>query len=160
MLEYGSRIGTLRTRRGTPLRTAPAYPHEQLTQGGPAALRARLYERTRALPGVVEASGRVSMPTETTSFVLEPEYAQGPQEAFLTGEEFSHLHPDGSLHLALPHGLGDEVVVRGWGELHIDVGISRSSPVSMMIYAPRDEDELEIVWRIFRMSYEFALGIL
>jgi phospholipase/carboxylesterase len=118
MLEYGSRTGTLRTRWGTPPRTALAYPHEQLTQGGPAALRARLYERARALPGVVEAPVRVSMPTETRSFVFEPEYAQGPPEAFLTGGEFSHLHPDGSLHVALPHGLGDEVVGRGWGEVH------------------------------------------
>jgi hypothetical protein len=30
----------------------------------------------------------------------------------------------------------------------------------MMIYAPRDEDELEAAWRIFRLSYEFALGLL
>jgi hypothetical protein len=94
------------------------------------------------------------------TFLLEPEYAEGPCEAFLAGGEFAHLHPDGSLHLTLPRDLGDEVVVQGWGEVHVDARVRRGSPIFMMIYAPRDEDELEAVWRIFRMSYEFALGLL
>jgi hypothetical protein len=159
MLEYRSRTETFRARQGTPPRTTPAYPHEQLTQNGPVALRERLCERARALPGVVEDQNRVSTPG-TRSFLLEPEYAEGPLEAFLMGGEFTHLHPDGSLHLALPRDLGDEVVVQGWGEVHIDTGVWRSSPIFMMIYAPRNEEELEVVWRIFMISYEFALGIL
>jgi hypothetical protein len=49
--------------------------------------------------------------------------------------------------------------VQGWGEVHIDAETRRGSPIFMMVYAPRD-DELETVWRIFRSSYEFALGLL
>ena len=164
MLEYRSRTEILQTRRGTPPRTTPAYPHEQLTQNGPTSLQERLYERARALPGVslpgvLEGSNWVSTPGSRV-FLLEPEYAEGPSEAFLSGGEFAHLHPDGSLHLTLPRELGDEVVVQGWGEVHIDTGTWRGSPIFMMIYAPRDEDELESVWSVFRMSYEFALGLL
>ena len=51
-------------------------------------------------------------------------------------------------------------VVQGWGEVHIDAETRRGSPIFMMVYAPRDDDELEAVWRIFRSSYEFALGLL
>ena len=54
MLKYGSQAEILRARRGNPPRTIPDYPHEQLTQGGTAALRERLRERASALPGVVE----------------------------------------------------------------------------------------------------------
>ncbi|MCA1716906.1 MAG: DUF5519 family protein [Actinobacteria bacterium] len=159
MLKYRSQAEILRARRGAPPRTTLAYPHEQLTQSGTVALRERLHERAGALPGVIEGSNSTSTPGIRT-FLLESEFAEGPREAFLAGGEFAHLHPDGSLHLTLPRDLGDEVVVQGWGEVHVDAGARRGSPIFMMIYAPRDEDELEAVWRIFRMSYEFALGLL
>jgi len=159
MLKFRSRADTLRARRGSPLRTTTAYPHEQLTQNGTVALRRRLHERADALPGVFGSSNGTSAP-DIRRFLLEPEYAEGPREAFLAGGEFAHLHADGSLHLTLPRELGDEIVVQGWGEVHVDVGARRGSPIFMMIYAPRDEDELEAVWHIFRLSYEFALGLL
>jgi hypothetical protein len=159
MLKYRSQAEIFRARRGTPPRTTPAYPHEQLTQSGTVALRERLHERAGALPGVIEGSNGTSAP-DTRTYLLEPEYAEGPREAFLARGEFAHLHPDGSLHLTLPRELGDEVVVQGWGEVHVDAGARRGSPIFMMIYAPRDEDELEAVWGIFRLSYEFALGLL
>ena len=159
MLKCRSQADILWARQGTPPRTTPAYPHEQLTQSGTVALRERLHERAGALPGVVEGSNGTSAP-DTRMYLLEPEYAEGPREAFLARGEFAHLHPDGSLHLTLPRELGDEVVVQGWGEVHVDAGARRGSPIFMMIYAPRDEDELEAVWRIFRLSYEFALGLL
>ena len=159
MLEYRSRAGILRARRGASPRTTPDYPHQQLTQSGTAALRERLRERSGALPGVVEGSEKTSAPS-IVAFVLQPGYAEGPKEAFLAGGEFAHLHPDGSLHLTLPRELGDEVVVQGWGEVHIDAETRRGSPIFMMVYAPRDDDELEAVWRIVMSSYEFALGLL
>jgi uncharacterized protein (TIGR00369 family) len=61
------------------------------------------------------------------------------------------LHPehDGSLHLNLPPALYDEVLRAGWGEPH---------PISgtMLLFGPRDEVELEIVWRLVRASYDWA----
>ncbi len=161
MLEYKSRMKPLGPRRGSPPRTTPARPHEQLTQNGPFALREELYERAIALPGVFEGSDRVSTPLGTQAFLLEPGHAGGPPQAFLIGNEFAHLHPDhdGSIHLTLPRNTSDEIVARGWGEVHIDTGaIRRGTPIFVMVYGPRDEDELEVVWNIFRLSYEFACG--
>jgi phospholipase/carboxylesterase len=53
--------------------------------------------------------------------------------------------------LVLPAELAHEVVEKGWGEPH---------PVSasMTVYGPRDEAELEVVWRLLLASYRFALG--
>jgi uncharacterized protein (TIGR00369 family) len=84
-------------------------------------------------------------------FHLKPHAAKGPAEAFQRGSEFGHLHPehDGSLHLSLPPALYDEVLQAGWGEPH---------PISgtMLVFGPRDEVELEVVWRLVQASYNWA----
>ncbi len=112
MLEYKSRMKPLGVRRGSPPRTTLARPHEQLTQNGPPALREELYERTIALPGVVEGSGRASMPLGIRTFLLEPGCAGDPPRAFLIGNELADLHPDhdGSMHLTLPRSTSNEIV--------------------------------------------------
>ena len=115
MLKYGSQAEILRARRGNPPRTIPDYPHEQLTQGGTAALQERLRERAGALPGVVEGSNGTSAP-DIRTFLLEPGYAEGPREAFLAGGEFAHGHdrasggslePDAFERLLVALGLED-----------------------------------------------------
>lgn len=161
MLKYESRTETLPARRGSPPNTTPVCPHQQLTQNGPPALREELYERAVALSGVIEGQNRGSAPLGTRAFLLDPGYAEGPPRAFLIGNEFAHLHPDhdGSMHLTLPRDTSDEIVARGWGEVHVDTGLfGRGTPIFVMVYGPRDEDELEVVWSIFRLSYEFARG--
>ena len=161
MLKYKSLVETLPARRGSPPNTTPLCTHQQLTQNGPPALREELYERVIALSGVIEGPYRGSAPLGTRAFLLDPEYAEGPPQAFLIGKEFAHLHPDydGSMHLTLPRNTSDEIVTRGWGEVHFDTGLfGRGTPIFVMVYGPRDEDELEVVWSIFRLSYEFARG--
>jgi phospholipase/carboxylesterase len=115
-------------------------------------LQERLFERALSLPGVFAAASLVSVPGARALF-LEETVATGPQEAFQAGREFAHIHPgyDGSLHLTLPVELAHEVVEKGWGEPH---------PVSasMMVYGPRDEAELEVVWCLLLASYRFAVG--
>jgi hypothetical protein len=53
--------------------------------------------------------------------------------------------------MTLPPDLYEEVLAKRWGEPH---------PVSgtMMIWGPRDEDELEVIWSLVRASYEYATG--
>lgn len=153
------RAVVLPVRKGAPPRTTPAEPHEQLGQNGPSELRERLLGRARALPGVLEEESRVA-PPGTRAFLLAPGHDGGPPQAFLSRGEFAHLHPsrDGSLHLALPRGLSDEVVGKGWGEMHLEIRHPRGLSSYLMVYAPRDERELEIVWRILLDSYGFARG--
>ena len=56
-----------------------------------------------------------------------------------------------SLHMTLPPELADEAFEKGWGEPHPYSG-------TPLIYGPRDEHELEVVWRLLQASYEFARG--
>src|SRR5207244_1546920 len=89
----------------------------------------------------------------TRAFHLSPALARGPREAFLAATEFAHIHPvyDGSLHVALPPELGRMLEKAGWGERHRDTG-------ALLMFGPRDEEEAELVCRLLRVSYRYALG--
>jgi uncharacterized protein (TIGR00369 family) len=132
-----------------PTRDQPG-PHQQLSDTAPRHLQDELLRRVRTLPEVEVGWSAISVPY-ARGFHLKPHAAKGPAEAFQRGSEFGHLHPehDGSLHLNLPPALYDEVLRAGWGEPH---------PISgtMLVFGPRDEAELEIVWRLVCASYNWA----
>lgn len=91
---------------------------------------------------------------------LRPEEARGPREAFMVSTEFAHVHPlpDGSLHLALPPDLADEVIRQGWGEQH-PIAKQGLIPANVcMVYAPRDEDEIEVLAGLVESTLHFARG--
>jgi len=150
---------SLPERRGPRPRTTPTNPHQQLDQNAPIHLQEALFERARALPGVRVGPSRISVPG-ARAFILDEELAAGPPEAFLVDREFAHLHPpyDGSLHLMLPETTARLVVAKGWGELHPLARRGWLPPTAIMVYGPRDEDELEVVWTILQASYAFARG--
>lgn len=150
---------TLPKRHGEKPRTTPTNPHQQLNQCAPTALQEQLFERARALPNVRIGRSGISVPG-ARAFHLSQDVAAGPPEAFMIGREFGHLHPpyDGSLHLALPLETAEHVIAQGWGELH---PVARSGLIPrtvLMVYGPRNEEELEVVWRILQLSHAFASG--
>lgn len=154
--ELGTGPGLPRRRGPKPDATRPMRgerkPHKQLTQNAPGELQEQLFERARQLPNVSVGKSLVSVPG-ARAFHLDEEHAHGPRQAFQAGREFAHLHPaqDGSLHMALPPDLYDEVLANGWGEPH---------PVSgtMLVWGPRDTAELEVVWSLIKASYAYANG--
>ena len=91
---------------------------------------------------------------------LADEYAKGPREAFIDGPEFCHLHaaPEGSIHLTLPQRLGEQAIEMGWAEQHPVVGTGSITDCLLLVYAPRDDTELETVVNLIAMSRSFAQG--
>lgn len=146
-------------RQGDRPRTQNAMPHQQLDQLAPLDLQEQLFERAAGLPGVRTGPSNVSVPG-ARAFHLEPAMARGEPAAFMRGTEFAHLHPayDGSLHLALPVETATAVIEGGWGEHHPLVAAGVMPPTQLMVYGPRDADELEVVWQILQESYAFASG--
>lgn len=126
--------------------------HSQRSQIAPEELQEELYQRALSLPGVSASESLVSVPG-ARAFVLDQAHAHGPDEAFQAGREFAHAHPasDGSLHMTLPADVARAVVRQGWGEPH---------PLSEtpMVFGPRDREELAVVWRLLRASYDYAAG--
>jgi hypothetical protein len=150
-------MSDLPPRRGNRPRTGAMMPHQQLDQNAPVELQELLFERIRRLPGVKIAPSGVSVPG-ARAFILD---GPGKQSgAFMVGGEFAHLHPhyDGSLHLMLPQADASDVTAKGWGELHPAARMGLIEGAALMIYGPRDESELEVVFRIVQASYRFASG--
>ncbi len=112
-------------------------------------VRDELARRVFSLPGVEERPSAISVPGARALWLSET-LPTGPPEAFMVGRELAHLHPvpDLSLHAMLPAPLAEEAVAR--------VGLIPSGAV--MIYAPRDDQELEVVERLVVAAYRFATG--
>jgi len=135
----------LPTRSGPRPRTTTTNPHTQLDQQ-PAdpSIREQLAARLFALPGVVERPSAISVPGARALTLRQP----GPRSPmFLVGSEFAHLHPapDFSLHAALPLELMIEAVEAGWAEPHPIARLGLIPDTIVMLYAPRDENELDMV---------------
>jgi len=101
----------------------------------------------------------ISLP-ESRALHLDAGLAHGPAEAFMVGTEFGHLHgeADGSLHLMLPEAVAAEAIEKGWAELHPLARRGTAPPTLVMVYGPRNELELETVWRLIEASHRFARG--
>jgi phospholipase/carboxylesterase len=145
-----------RSRAGARPETTPTNPHTQLTQNAPTELQERLFAYAAALPGVAVGPSGISVPG-ARAFHL-PMSPNEQQNAFLIGREFAHLHPpyDGSLHLVLPPTEVDKMIENGWGERHPQAGRSGRPDNIVMVYGPRDEDELHVVEELLSASYAFA----
>lgn len=139
--------------------TGPAMPHQQLSENAPAELQEELWRRMSSLEGVRTGPSGVSLP-ETRALHLEPDLAAGPPDGFMVGTEFAHLHgpEDGSLHMALPADVARQAIDRGWAELHPLARAGRLPETLVMVYGPRDSDELETVWSLVTASYKNARG--
>ena len=141
-------------------RTTPTNPHTQLDQQPTDLTIARhLADRAFALPAVEERPSAISVPGARALWLREGVPA-GPREAFMIDREFAHLHPapDFSLHLTLPPAWVDHVLAQSWGELHPMATRGLIPATTVMVYAPRNAEELEVVSRILRVSHNFAGG--
>ena len=148
-------------RRGSRPRTSGTLPHIQLDQSAPAEIIKQLLEQTLRLPHVRMQQSRMAAP-ETRAVTLSDEHAHGPAEAFIDDHEFCHLHPapEGSVHLSLPESLRSRAFESGWAEPHPSVRGGFVPATLVMVYAPRDEQELEIVVGLVTAAYHFAQGTL
>jgi len=147
-----------RRRTGPRPRTTATNPHTQLSQNAPTELQERVFSLARSLPGVVVGPSAVSVPG-ARAFHL-PGSPNAVRGAFMVEREFAHIHPpsDGSLHLVLPPGVVDGVIEKGWAERHPLAGLHGLPSNIVMVYGPRDMDELQIVEDLVRAAHGFAAG--
>ncbi|OWW20808.1 luciferase family protein [Noviherbaspirillum denitrificans] len=152
---------TLPLRAGGKPRTTKTNPHMQLDQAPDVTVLESVIRRAAALPGVRVAHS-LRAPAGTAGLFLSRDDAQGPDDAFLLGTEFAHFHPlpDGSMHMTLPAALRQEVIENGWGESHPLAGFPTVSSNTLMVFAPRDASEGEILFELIQQSWAYARGEL
>jgi len=152
--------GGLDRRRGPRPDVSWSIPQQQLSDNASPELQERLLTAVASLTDVQVGASHISVPGARAFLTTRP---AADDQAFLVPEaaEFAHLHPayDGSMHLALPPDLAADVATSGWGQMHPLAG-NRLSPGFVMVYGPRDEQELETVVAIVAASRDFAGGNL
>ncbi len=139
--------------------TTPTNPHTKLDQNPEDLVVRELAQRLFALPDVEERPSAISVPGARALW-LRDDVPTGPQEAFMIGREFAHIHPmpDGSLHAALPPEVAQEAVEKGWAEQHPVARMGYIPQNVVMIYAPRDVQEIEVVAGLVVEAYRYAGG--
>ncbi|MGD9986326.1 luciferase family protein [Pseudonocardia sp.] len=154
----GIRGGALPPRRGPRPQVSTSIPQQQTSDNAPPEIQQQLFAELSSLPGVTTRQSVLSVPG-ASGFMLAD--GNGPADAFLvvSAGEFAHLHPsyDGSMHLALPGRLAADAVEKGWAVAHPLAG-TRLTPGMVLIYGPRDAEELAIVAGIARTSHDYASG--
>jgi hypothetical protein len=147
-------------RVGPQPRLRRALPHLQEDQFPPEEAVEELVERCLCIPFVRSKQSRMASPASHALY-LSDEIASGPPEAFIDGHEFCHLHPlpEGTVHLTLPAVLRNEVMRLSWGEPH-PIAAAGILATLMTVYAPRDHQEVDIVFGLVEQSCQFAQGKL
>jgi hypothetical protein len=148
----------LPTRPGPRPQTTPWAPHIQQDQNAPAGMQAMLAQRVFALAEVEERPGTVAHPAERAIW-LRDQIAAAPGDVFLGNREIGHFHPwDGSLHIVLAPGLAEAAVTAGWAEVH-PVAVAGLAPRNrVMLYGPRNEAEVDIIFSLIAAAVRRAAG--
>lgn len=150
----------LPARAGSRPRTSTEIPHSQLDQQPADSRRvdailteARTWPAVRVGPSDISVDG-------ARALTLDDSIPGGPAEAFMVRREFCHVHAQGdfSLHATLPVPLAIAAERAGWAEPHPLVHTGQAPPTVVMLYAPRDDVEHDVVQRLVRASYEFAFS--
>jgi len=152
-----SAIDPLPERSGPRTQTSGTVPHVQIGVEPVPTVNDELFRRAFALPGVEDRPTIVSLPGARGMW-LSDDIALAHPEAIVSGREFAHIHPDGSLHAPLPYERALEVAEKGWGERHPWADERDGWEGLVMLYTPQSEVELEIIFQLIVESYNFVTG--
>ncbi len=143
-------------RPGDPPNVTSGIPHIQRDQNSSGEVFDELVTWAFSLDGVVPQPSRASLPG-ARALTVARDLPANPV-AMIVDREFAHIHPEpagGSLHLRLPLGPAAEVVGQGWGEYH-PFARNGTLPGLVMVYAPRDGEDLDVVKAIIEASVSYA----
>ena len=149
----------LPARVGARPRTRMALPHMQLDQWPPAEIAQQLVDLALSIPGTRAKQSRMAFPS-SLALCLRDDFADGPPDAFIDNHEFCLLHslPGASIHLTLPREVRDSVIQLGWAEQHPGARAGIIPQTVVMLYAPRDSEELRIAFQLICASSRLAKG--
>jgi hypothetical protein len=109
----------------------------------------------------VEPSPSLVSPPDTIGIHLAEIAATDEPSAFLTGREFGRvLLGTPTMYLALPLVCAHWAIVRGWAEPHYLASFGLMPAGAVIVYTPRDEQELRVCDLLFSQSYRFACSLV
>ncbi|KEQ99336.1 hypothetical protein AUEXF2481DRAFT_35239 [Aureobasidium subglaciale EXF-2481] len=152
-------ISGLSQRRGVRPSTLGIAPHRQINQRPSREMHEKLVD---ALHDIADANVHLLEGTSCFEKHGTGLFSENPQRR-TCGGEICHTHlSDGSMHLTLHPADAKVMLEAGWGERHpLARGgwLERFVPGGfVMIYAPRDDDELDVVLEIVRVAAWYVGG--
>ena len=148
---------TLPRRSGPPPLTTGSVPHTQIGVAPVPEVHNELFRRTFTLPDVENRPTIVSLQGARGVWIAESVSVAHP-EVIVAGREFTHIHPDGSLHAPLPFGRAIEAVDAGWAERHPWADQREGWEGLVLLYTPGSLEELDVVFQLIVESYNFVTG--
>ena len=151
---------SLPVRHGAPPKVGERPPQLQFSDLGPESIRKELHNWAfSSFPNVKERDTLISVPTSRAMW-LDEGIEAAHEDAFMPpsgSREFCHLHADGSFHAVVDESVEQEILEKKWGVRHMyyDRGVKE-----MLVYAPRDKQELRIAKMTIIESYRYASGDL
>ena len=152
-----SKIAPLPERSGPRTQTSGTVPHVQIGVEPVPAVNDELFRLAFSLPGVEDRPTIVSLPGARGMW-LGDDIPLAHPEAIVSGREFAHIHPDGSLHAPLPYERALEVAEKEWGGRHPWADEREGWDGLVMLFTPQSMAELEIIFQLIVESYNHVTG--
>lgn len=147
----------LPVRDGPARQTTGGVPHIQIDAVLDPDVGSELERRAFSLPGVESRESTVSLPGARSLWLADDIELARPA-VILSGREFGHIHPDGSLHLLLPVERASEVAETKWGELHPWANRDGFWGGLVMVFTPESLDEVDISIQLIVDAYNLVTG--
>ena len=142
-------------RRTTIPQTTSGVPHVQLGVAPVPEISNELLRRVKAHPNLEVRPTIVSLPGALGFWISEGVPLER-SDVIVRGREFAHLHPDGSLHASLPPDLARSAIRKGWAIAHPWANQRPGWEGFVMIYTPKDDGELDVVYDLILAGYTFV----
>jgi hypothetical protein len=150
----------LPVRKGQRPQTIRGPLHIQCNGYGDLSYVNRLVDQVLTWPHMESTPPPVSRPDTIRMRLVEMAAADKPP-AFLTAREFGRvLLKVPTIYLALPLVCAHWAIVRGWAEPHYLASFGLMPAGAVVVYTPRDEQEVGICDLLFFQSYRFACSSL
>src|SRR5208337_2856288 len=149
--------GSLPIRKGKRPVTVRGPLHVQCSDNSDNMLLRELVEEVTGWPGI-EASPLPVGGGGLVSFRIDEGLASDDLSNFINGTEFARvLFGAPTIYLTLPLSYAHWAIVRGWAEPHFSGSFGLVPPGVMVVYTPRDEQEVAVCRSLFWVSYNFSL---
>ena len=137
--------------------TSGEVPHVQVNPESTPEVIDELFSRVFAMPNLENRPSILAMQGTRALWLTEAVAITRP-ECVVAGREFAHIHVDGSLHAVLPFGLIPQAVEAGWAEPHPFAASVDGFEAFVMLFAPRNSDEVGVILQFIMDSVDFITG--